>query len=183
MARAIPVIDTILNSDLEAQFNQRHTAHQVWEQLQIEIPGCDVGESTVRTYVRIRKAELDGAGKTSSQIALAWMMKMLHSDVPLPVIEKEFPSGTVSSLVGLIKSGGFRERKKALATFRRKSLIRKSEGKTPDAKGIFALRLEGTKRGEKGWWNNQEARARPMLIRLSPITPRPTHRFIPVVPL
>ena len=63
MARAIPVIDAILNSDLKAQFNQRHTAHQIWEQLQIEIPGCDVGESTVRTYVRVRKAELDGAGK------------------------------------------------------------------------------------------------------------------------
>jgi hypothetical protein len=70
MARAIPVIDTILNSELKAQFNQRHTAHQVWEQLQIEIPGCDVGESTVRTYVRVRKTELGGAGKASSQIAL-----------------------------------------------------------------------------------------------------------------
>ena len=86
MALAIPFIDAILNSDLKAQFNQRHTAHQIWEQLQIEMPGWDVGESTVRTYVRVRKTELDGAGRTSSQIALAWMMKMLQSDVPLRVI-------------------------------------------------------------------------------------------------
>src|SRR5665213_3039595 len=119
MALAIPFIDAILNSDLKAQFNQRHTAHQIWEQLQIEMPGWDVGESTVRTYVRVRKTELDGAGRTSSQIALAWMMKMLQSDVPLRVIEKEFLSGTASSLVGLIKGGRLRERKKALAVLGR----------------------------------------------------------------
>ena len=97
-------------------FNQRHTAHQIWGRLQIEIPACDIGESTVRTYVRVRKAELDGAGQQmSSQIASAWMMEILHSDVPLRLIEKEFPIGTVSSLVGLIKRGRLRERKKALA--------------------------------------------------------------------
>ena len=65
MALAIPYIDAILNSDLKAQFNQRHTAHQIWEQLQVEIPGCNVAESTVRKYVRARKAELDGADQTS----------------------------------------------------------------------------------------------------------------------
>jgi hypothetical protein len=43
------------------------------------------------------------------------MMEVLHSDVPLRVIEKEFPSGTASSLVGFIKGGRLRERKKALA--------------------------------------------------------------------
>ena len=71
MALAIPFIDAILDNDLKAQFNQRHTAHRIWEQLQVEIPGCDVGESTVRTYVRVRKTELDGAEQTSSQTALA----------------------------------------------------------------------------------------------------------------
>jgi transposase len=119
MARAIPVIDAILNGDLATQFGQQHTAHQIWEQLHIEIPGWDVGESTVRAYVRVRKAELGGAGQVSSQIALAWMMTMLHHDVPLPVIEKEFPSGTVSSLMRLIKDGRLRERKKALAVLGR----------------------------------------------------------------
>ena len=77
-AAAIPFIDAILENDFKAPFNQRHTAHQIWEQLQVEMPGCDVGESTVRTYVRVRKAELDGAEQTSSQTALAWMMKVLH---------------------------------------------------------------------------------------------------------
>jgi len=30
MARAIPVIDRILNSDLKAQFNQRHIVQLYW---------------------------------------------------------------------------------------------------------------------------------------------------------
>ena len=98
MARAIPLIDALLNSDMKAQFNQRHTAHQIWEHLHMKIPGCDVTESTIRTYVRVRKAELDGVGQAPSQIALAWMMKVLHSDVPLQAIEIEFPCVTVSSL-------------------------------------------------------------------------------------
>jgi hypothetical protein len=119
MALAIPFIDAILNNDLKAQFNQRHTAHQIWKQLQVQMQGCNVAESTVRTYVRVRKAELAGADQTSSQAALAWMMKVLHSDLPLLVIEKEFPSGTASSLVVLIKGGRLRDRKKALAVLGR----------------------------------------------------------------
>src|ERR1035441_2859340 len=47
------------------------------------------------------------------------MMKVLHSDVPLLAIEKEFPSGTASSLVGLIKGSRLRDRKKALAVLGR----------------------------------------------------------------
>ena len=42
-----------------ATFNQRHTAHQIWGRMQVEMPACDIGESTVRAYVRVRKAELD----------------------------------------------------------------------------------------------------------------------------
>jgi hypothetical protein len=79
--------------------------------MQVEMPGCDIGESTVRAYVRVRKAELDEQ-QTSSQAAAAWMMEVLHRDVPLRFIEKEFPSGAASSLAGIIKG---RERKKALA--------------------------------------------------------------------
>ena len=112
---AIPVIDAIMNSDSKVSFGQRHTAHQIWELLQIEIPGCDVGESTVRTHVRVRKAELNGAWQASSQIALAWMMKLLHTHASLLVIKNEFPSGTAPSLLGIIKGGRLRERKKALA--------------------------------------------------------------------
>jgi hypothetical protein len=115
MALAIPFIDAILENDLKATFNQRHTAHQIWERLQVEMPACDIGESTVRAYVRVRKAELDVGGQTSSQTAAAWMMEVLHSDAPLRVIEREFPSGPASNLVGLIKGGRLRDRKKALA--------------------------------------------------------------------
>jgi transposase len=116
MALAIPFIDAILENDLKATFSPRHTAHQIWSRLQVEMPACDIGEATVRAYVRVRKAELDVAEqRTSSQNVAAWMMEVLHSDVPLRLIEKEFPSGAASSLVGLIKGGRLRERKKALA--------------------------------------------------------------------
>src|SRR5215831_15050345 len=66
MALVIRFIDAILESDLKATFRQRHTAHQIWERLQAEVPACDIGESTVRTYVRVRRAELDVAGQTFS---------------------------------------------------------------------------------------------------------------------
>src|SRR5215467_7636264 len=115
MALAIPFIDVTLENDLKATFNQRHTAHQIWERLQVEMPECNFGESTVRAYVRVRRAELDIEGQTSSQTAAAWMMEVLHSDTPLRVIEREFPSGPASNLVGLIKGGRLRDRKKALA--------------------------------------------------------------------
>ena len=113
MALAIPFIDAILENDLNATISPRHTAHKIWGRLQVEMPACDIGESTVRAYVRVRKAELDEQ-QTSSQAAAAWMMEVLHRDVPLRFIEKEFPSGA-SSLAGIIKGGRWRERKKALA--------------------------------------------------------------------
>ena len=113
MALAIPFIDAILNSDLKAQFKQRHTAHQIWERLQVEMPACDIRESTVRAYVRERRVDL--GGQSSSQTAAAWMMEVLHSDAPLPVIARELPSGPASNLVGLIKGGRLRDRKKALS--------------------------------------------------------------------
>jgi transposase len=100
---------------LKATFNQRHTAHQLWKRLQVEIPACDIRESTVRAYVRVRRAELDVVGQTSSEAAAAWMMEVLHSDAPLRVVEGEFSGGPASNLVGLIKGGRLRDRKKALA--------------------------------------------------------------------
>jgi hypothetical protein len=59
MALAIPFIDAILEKELKATFNHRHTAHQIWGRMQVEMPACDIGESTVRAYVRVRKARLD----------------------------------------------------------------------------------------------------------------------------
>ena len=125
MILASPFIDGILEKDFKAPFNERHTAHQIWGRMQTEMPACDIGESTVRAYVRIRKAELDVAEQQpSSQAAAARMMQVLHSDAALRVIEKELPSGAASRLVGFIKGGRFRERKKALAVLGRLRGIR-----------------------------------------------------------
>ena len=111
MALAIPFIDAVLENNLKATFSNQLTAHQIWVRMQVEMPGCDIGESTVRAYVRVRKAELDEQ-QTSSQGATAWMMEVLHRDVPLRFIEKEFPSGAASSLAGIIKGAdGGNERK------------------------------------------------------------------------
>jgi hypothetical protein len=62
-----------------------------------------------------------------------------------------------------------------LATFRRKSRFW----------GRVWYSREGQKFGEKvqGEEDDYWARARPILMRLSPITPRPTHLFIPAFPL
>src|ERR1039457_5704180 len=59
MALAIPFIDAILEKDFKAPFNQRHTAHQIWGRMQIQMPVCDIGEST--------------AGRTSGSGRLSWM--------------------------------------------------------------------------------------------------------------
>lgn len=46
-----PVIDGWLEADLKLPRKQRHTARRVWQRLVVE-HGADVGESTVRRYVR-----------------------------------------------------------------------------------------------------------------------------------
>jgi hypothetical protein len=76
-------------NNLKATFGNQLTAHQIWVRMQVEMPGCDIGESTVRAYVRVRKAELDEQ-QTSSQAAAAWIMEVLHRDVPLRFIERSF---------------------------------------------------------------------------------------------
>lgn len=125
MALVIPIIDAILENDSEAQFTRRHTARQIWRRIQIEMPICDIGESTVRAYVRVRKGELGVTGQwTSSQAAAAWMMGLLHSDAALRVIEKEFPSGAGSNFAKILKGGRLQERKKALAVLGRLRGIR-----------------------------------------------------------
>jgi len=125
MAVAIPFIDAILENDMKAPFNQRHTAHQIWRRIRSEMPKCDIGESTVRTHVRVRKAAMGGGGQqTSSQAAAAWMMELLHGGAALRIVEKEFRADLASSLVGVIKRGRLRERKKALAVIGRLRGIR-----------------------------------------------------------
>jgi transposase len=58
LAGAIPFIDAILTSDRKAPRKQRHTAHRIWMRLRREMPEVEVGESTVREYVRTRKAAM-----------------------------------------------------------------------------------------------------------------------------
>ena len=63
LAAAIPFIDGILESDRKAPRKQRHTAHRVWTRLCREMPEVPVSESTVRQYVRQRKAAMGLLGQ------------------------------------------------------------------------------------------------------------------------
>ena len=63
LAGAIAFIDAILEVDRKAPRKQRHTAHRIWTRLCREMPEVGVGESTVREYVRERKAVLGLLGQ------------------------------------------------------------------------------------------------------------------------
>lgn len=54
----VDFIDAILEADRQAPRKQRHTAHRIYTRLGQERPGHPVAESTVRQYVRERKAAL-----------------------------------------------------------------------------------------------------------------------------
>lgn len=60
---AMPFIDTILEADRKAPRKQRHTAHRIWTRLCREMPEAAVAESTVRRYVREKKAAMGLVGK------------------------------------------------------------------------------------------------------------------------
>ena len=47
----------MLEADKEAHRKQRHTAHRVYTRRE-EHPGCEIGESTIRRYVRQRRFEM-----------------------------------------------------------------------------------------------------------------------------
>lgn len=51
-------IEAILTADQRAPRKQRHTAHRIYQRLRAEVPDCPIAESTVRRYVRERKAAL-----------------------------------------------------------------------------------------------------------------------------
>lgn len=98
MAAAIPFIDAILENHLKAPFNRQSTAHQIWSRMRIEMPACDIGESTVRAYVRVRRAKLNTAEQWSpSQDAAVWMMQVLHGDVALLDVEHFAERGSINS--------------------------------------------------------------------------------------
>jgi transposase len=54
----VPFIESILEGDRQAPRKQRHTAHRIWQRIQIAMPELRVAESTIRRYVRERKREL-----------------------------------------------------------------------------------------------------------------------------
>src|SRR5919206_5088038 len=56
-------IDAILEADRQAPRKQRHTARRIYVRIQQERPGHRIAESTVREYVRERKAELGLAAR------------------------------------------------------------------------------------------------------------------------
>lgn len=58
LALAVPFIDAILEADRRAPRKQRHTARRIWTRLRQEKPEVAVAESTVREYVRQRKAAM-----------------------------------------------------------------------------------------------------------------------------
>jgi len=51
-------IDAILEADARAPRKQRHTAHRIYQRMQVELPGHEVSESAVRRYVRQKKEAL-----------------------------------------------------------------------------------------------------------------------------
>jgi transposase len=53
-----PFIEAILDADRRAPRKQRHTAHRIYQRIRRELPDCPIAESTVRRYVRERKAAL-----------------------------------------------------------------------------------------------------------------------------
>jgi transposase len=58
LAPAIPFINAILESDRKAPRKQRHTAHRIWMRIRREMPEVEVSGSTIRRYVRLRKAAI-----------------------------------------------------------------------------------------------------------------------------
>src|SRR2546426_943166 len=63
LAAAIPFIEAVLEGDGKAHRKQRHTAHRIWTRLCREMPEAEVAESTVRQYVRARKAAMGLLGQ------------------------------------------------------------------------------------------------------------------------
>jgi hypothetical protein len=72
----IPFIESILEGDRQAPRKQRHTAHRIWQRLQIAMPELRVAESTIRRYVGQRKRELGwsarrvDSGSNSASVAV-----------------------------------------------------------------------------------------------------------------
>lgn len=60
---ALGFIQGILETDQRMPRKQRHTAHRIWQRLKKEKPEVEVGESTVREYVRSQKQAMGLVGR------------------------------------------------------------------------------------------------------------------------
>jgi hypothetical protein len=49
------MIDAVLEADRKTPQKQRHTAHRIWVRIRQEQPECEIGEASVRRYVRARR--------------------------------------------------------------------------------------------------------------------------------
>jgi transposase len=63
LAPVMPFIDAILAADRSAPRKQRHTAHRIYQRVCSELASCKVAESSIRRYVREKKAALGLAGR------------------------------------------------------------------------------------------------------------------------
>jgi len=61
---AMSFIDAILEEDVTAPRKQRHTAHRIYDRLRMEKPEIELAETTVRKYVREKKAPPSGGPHT-----------------------------------------------------------------------------------------------------------------------
>jgi hypothetical protein len=82
LAEAIPFFDAILEADGKAPRKRRHTAHRIWIRLRREKPEAEVAESTVRQYVRARKAAMGLLGNHGDPSRPPWRDGSLGSESP-----------------------------------------------------------------------------------------------------
>jgi len=59
----IPLIEDMLAADCGAPRKQQHTAHRIWQRIKQEVPGCEIGERSIRKYVRKRRLALGLIGR------------------------------------------------------------------------------------------------------------------------
>ncbi|MCS3790032.1 ribosomal protein L37AE/L43A [Tsukamurella ocularis] len=66
-----PVIDAMLRPDVDAPRKQRHTATRIRERLAIEHNADELSHSTVRDYVRIRRAQIEVEAGRRTEVFIA----------------------------------------------------------------------------------------------------------------
>jgi len=110
-------IDEMLTSDLEAPRKQRHTARRIHVRLIEEHSASELSYSTVRDYVRVRRAQIDLAAGRRSEV----MVPQEHA----PGAEAEVDFGEVYVILAGVKT------KCRMFTFRLSYSGRRSTGSTP----------------------------------------------------